>query len=686
MKRVVFYISAFLAIHVATAQEPMEKGFMLLENGDFSEALEFFDSYLELQPQNKTAQICYGRALGLSGRPDDAVTHFSEMKKMFPDDLEISINRAESLLWAERFSDAQADYKALLKSNPQNFSLLLGYANCFSNLKEYDQALEWVNKSLQVKPSHPAALVSRKYIRLGWAHKLIGRQEYESGKELLLQNLADFPKDRETLLNLAQVYLATQNNEQARKCYTDLMITKKDSITGLIGTSLVSHMERKEKEALSQAKMARAMAIQLEDTLMLRKAEERFVQALLWNREYSSAREHIEILTQFYNNESWLLGLQASLGMYSGKTKGSLNTYELLLEQDSTSFDGNLGKANALFAEDRMEEAYSATYKTLEIYDNQKDAMALLEKLNRVHAPTLQQNAIYSSDSGQNVALTSLSTVGLPWSTKFQTSLGYQYRDTRNLADQNQAQSHSLFMGLAYKWFPKTRTTLQLGLDHVKSPIESYTQPLLDFRLALKPMPLQHLEFIYKRELENFNADLIQQQIVKNHLGLSFHQASNFNLGLYSQFIQSYQSDENKRTLLFSSIFYQLLQNPGVKIGLNYQYIGFSEQKPEIYFSPEQFQAIEFFSNAQITFSNKSSMLFTGAAGLQQVEETTPTFTFRMDLNFTYQINKKWLIGIYGKYSNVASTTAAGFEIAQIGLKLQRAWLNKQLFAKPKAR
>lgn len=686
MKTVIICMSTFLVFHIAMSQNPIDKGFLLLESGDFGKALEFFDSYLKLEPQNKTAQICYGRSLGLNGSPDNAVAYFADMKKRFPNDLEVNINYAESMLWANRFSDARSEYRILLKSNPQDFGLILGYANCLSNLREYDQAFEWVNKALTVKPSHPAALISRKFIRLGWAHELIGRQEYGPGKELLLQNLEEFPKDQESLLNLAQVYLATQQTERARKCYTDLASTKKDSITALIGISLVSHMERKDKDALTQAKMARAKAIQIEDTLLLHKAEERYVQALLWNQQYGSARKHIEILAELYKVEPWILGLQASLGMYSGKTKVSLDTYEQLLRQDSTSFDGNLGKANALFAEDRMEEAYRAAYKTLEIFENQKDAMALLEKLNRVHAPTFAQNTLFSSDSGQNVAWTSLSTVQLPWSTKTQASLGYQFRDTRNLVDQNQAQSHSVVLGLAYKWFPKTKTSLQFGLDHVKSSTGTYTQPLVDLRVALKPVPLQHFEFMYKRELENFNANLIQQQIVKNHLGLSFHQASNFNLGLYSQFIQSFQSDENKRVLLFSSIFYKLLQNPGVKIGFNYQYLGFSEQKPEIYFSPEQFQAIEFFSNSQVSFSKKSGMQLTGAAGLQQVEKETPTFTFRMDLSYNYQLNKKWLLGIYGKYSNVASATTAGFEITQVGVKFQRVWLNKQLFSKPKAR
>ncbi len=53
----------------AQGQEPLQKGFTLLENGNFAAAKTFFENTLKTEPSNKTAQICYGRAVGLSGNP-----------------------------------------------------------------------------------------------------------------------------------------------------------------------------------------------------------------------------------------------------------------------------------------------------------------------------------------------------------------------------------------------------------------------------------------------------------------------------------------------------------------------------------------------------------------------------------------------------------------------------------------
>ena len=47
------------------AQEiDINKGFQLLEKGDFEEAETFFYDYLKVDPENKTAKLCYGRAVG----------------------------------------------------------------------------------------------------------------------------------------------------------------------------------------------------------------------------------------------------------------------------------------------------------------------------------------------------------------------------------------------------------------------------------------------------------------------------------------------------------------------------------------------------------------------------------------------------------------------------------------------
>ena len=187
MKKLVLALSMCFA-NWAFAQE-MTTGFNLLENGKYSQAKLFFEEILEAYPSNKTAQLCYGRALGLSGETAKATALFTQMQNEYPGDYEIALNYAESLLWAENFNEAQTAYEDLVKTDSTSFSAVLGYANTLSNLKEYDKALERVNQALSLQPGNANALVSRKYIRLGRANQLSSDGDYRTALACLMKTL-----------------------------------------------------------------------------------------------------------------------------------------------------------------------------------------------------------------------------------------------------------------------------------------------------------------------------------------------------------------------------------------------------------------------------------------------------------------------------------------------------------------
>ena len=64
------------------AQE-MEKGFDLLESQQYAEAKDYFADVLKQFPDNTTAQICYGRALGLGGDTASAKNYFAKKAVFF---------------------------------------------------------------------------------------------------------------------------------------------------------------------------------------------------------------------------------------------------------------------------------------------------------------------------------------------------------------------------------------------------------------------------------------------------------------------------------------------------------------------------------------------------------------------------------------------------------------------------
>jgi len=640
----------------------------LLEKGNFQEAEVFFETYLRTDVNNKTAQICYGRAIGLSGQPKKANTLFADLLEIYPDDFEVQINYNESFLWDKRYEAAKPLYADLVVNHPENFGALLGYANTLGNLKEYAVALNWVEKALLLQPENESAKVSKKYMKLGFANQFVNGQNYKSAKKLLKEVFIDFPEDKEALLNLANVYLITKEVANAKALYYRYATSAKDSITAFNGIALAEHIDEKDKESLRIAEKAKIKVGTFNDFELTEQTYNRYVQALIWNRKFVKARKQLDSLEIAYPKRNWIYALKATLGLYTGDTKSSIANYDAILKKDSSSFDGNLGKANALFAADQITSAYQAAFKTLDIFTNQKDALGFIEKLNALHTPYVEEHFAYTFDNGNNVAFYTNTTASVSVSTRFRTTFSYQYRTTENTVSLNKAKSHVLLAGLEYKLLPKTNFKGIFGINNSRFMTETYTQPVLDLKLQTRPFKLQNLDIGYQREVQNFNADLI------DNLG------TNFNLGWYTQFMYTQQSDDNTRNLLFTSLYYNVLRKPALKLGVNYQYITFKNQVPAIYFSPEQYQAVELFADLRGKLSKSTNYMISAATGLQEMENDSRTTIFRAETSIQHQFSKQFCISGYGKYSTIASATATGFEFTQVGVKLKWLLAKKPLF------
>ncbi|MGF1558223.1 MAG: tetratricopeptide repeat protein [Flavobacteriaceae bacterium] len=682
MKNWIILFSLLFTNLILLAQSKLEPGFRLLETGKFEEAKYFFENYLVNDNSNKTALLCYGRAVGLSGEPKKATTIFSNLLREYPNDFEIEINFYESYLWARDYEIARPLYEDLVARQPDKFAAVLGLANTLSNLKEYELALEWINKALLLEANNESAKISKKYIKLGFANKFVNDQDYSKGIQMLHEIFEDFPNDKDALLNLANIYLITKNVEGAKSTYWRYATSPKDSITARNGVSLAEHIGEKEREALAMASMAKSRVAIFADSLLTERTYDRYVQALIWNRKFIIARHQIDSLQIVYPDANWVFALRATLGMYTGDFKTSLSSYNAILKKDSASFDGNLGKANALFASDKIIPAYEAAFQTLRIFRNQKDANSFIEKLNAQHAPWIETHASYTFDNGNNTAYSSNSTAAIFWSTKFQTTFSYNYRNTQNTVTGNKAQSHVILTGIQYKFLPKTILKTVLGFNNSRFMQDAYTQPVFDLKIQMQPLKLQNLDLGYQREVQSFNADLIEREIVMNHYGLNYNLGTNFNLGWYTQLIYTQQTDNNKRNLLFTSLYYSLLRKPMLKMGLNYQYLSFANQVPTIYFSPEKYRAAEVFADLRGLITEETTFMASVAAGYQNVEDDATTAIFRAEAGMQYQFSKRFSCNVYGKYSNIASATAAGFEFTEMGIKLKWLLSEKPLFWK----
>ena len=681
-KKIITLIVLFVTIFIHA--QNMQKGFTYLEIGKYEQAESYFETILQDYPDNKTARLCYGRAIGLNGKPEQANRLFTNLLADYPSDFEVKLNYGESLLWNSNFLKAKTYFKGLIDEDPKSFPALLSYANTLSNLKEYEDALHYVNKALEVLPGNPNALTSKKYIYLGYAYQKQQAQQYNEAESLLKENLKLFNNDKDTLLNLANLYLIANRFEDAKATYDILAENPENKISALNGLSLVSHLKGKEKNALKLSQQAFDSLEANTNPEMVKPTTERYIQALIWNKKFKTAKTLISNLMETKPNENWLLALRATLNIYKSDFKKSVADYNHILVNDSSSFDGNLGKANALKAIGKYDGAYTFAENTLKFYDNQKDATNFIKELNTSFTPFWKTKASYSFDNGDNKAFAVQTNIEFPTSMKFKWLASYGYRTTSNKVTNNDATSNDFSLGLAYQLFPNVTFKGTAGVVSARANTNNYTQLVADIGFKIKPFKLQVLDIGYKSEIQSFNAELLNREIVMNNLYANYSLSTNFNLGWFTQYFYTWQNDDNARNLLFTSLYYNILSKPSLKAGLNYQYITFKNQVPTIYFSPEIFNAGEVFVNLikeeVITKPKEWFYELTAATGLQYIEDDSSQSTYRIQVKLGYKFTERTLLNVYGTRSNIASATAAGFTFNEIGLRFKWHLFNKPVF------
>ncbi|WP_019386507.1 tetratricopeptide repeat protein [Algibacter luteus] len=666
-----------------TAQD-MKEGFAYLETGNYTKAEAYFKNILKAYPDNKTARLCYGRAVGLNGNPKKGALLFTDLLEDYPNDFEVKLNYGESLLWNNDFNKAKIYFKGLIEEDAKSFPALLSYANTLSNLKEYEDALTYVNKALKVSPGNPNALTSKKYIYLGYAYQKQQAQQYEEAEEYLKENLKLFEDDKDTLLNLANLYLIAGQFDKAESTYNTISKNPENRLTSLNGLALVAHLKGKEKDALQLSEQAFESLNFDTDAILVQQTTERYIQALIWNKKFKTANSLINDLIKSRPNENWLLSLRATLNIYKSEFKKSVNDYNRILVNDSSSFDGNLGKANALKAIGLYDDAYKSAQNTLTFYEKQKDASNFIKTLNTTFTPFLETKGSYSFDNGDNKAFGVQTKMEYPTSTKFKWLANFGYRTTSNKVTDNEATSNDFSLGLAYQLLPNITFNGTAGVTSAKANTSDYTQLVSNLSLNIKPFKLQVLDIGYKSEIQSFNAELLDREIVMNNLYANYSLSTNFNLGWFTQYFYTWQNDDNARNLLFTSLYYNILPKPSLKAGLNYQYITFKNQVPTVYFSPEKFNAGEVFINVikdeNIAKTKEWFYELTAATGLQYIEDDSSQSTYRIQAKLGFKFSDHALLNLFGARSNIASATAAGFTYTELGLRFKWYLFNKPVF------
>jgi len=639
-------ICLFLFI-VATATgsllgQNMDEGFRMLESGEYHEAKSFFQEVLQQNSENKTANICYGRALGLSGSPSEALAIFYRLSERHPGDQEVNLNLAEAYLWNNNASEASQLYSAILDADPSSVSGYIGLANSQAKMHEYHAALRTLDNNYVKNSGQVYIDELHNSIRLGYADALIKKDEYA----------------------------------EAKSQYELIMNSDIDNIPALIGLTNVSYLLDQKRYCLNYA----TQAVQLspeghpsDDVIA------NLIQAHIWNHQHDEAKQLIKSTYISEQQKKYYHRYLGRMAIQRRSYSSALSHYNALLAIDTDDIEAWAGRTNALLARDSIVPAMKTIDAGISLHPKSTDLGRLKHKSYRVLAPTLLTDTKYSRDSGQDQSVDISVNPIIPVSQSISLIVDLGIRNVYNQLADTDLTLTRYSGGIRLKLLANTTLTALGGISQINDQEIDPSLVSYDINGHTKQGP-HEIKLGLRRSFQDYNFTLLSDRISQRQLYADYSVSNVRGLGLFTQYVYSQLSDQNTNHLVYASVYKAIKRRPFIKLGASVQYITFDISESVPYFSPDQFWAQELFIDIvrtpDLLKAQGITYLITGAIGSQQIDNLSASLTYRAQLKLGYLFDSGIHIELYGLHTNVASSNASGFTFSQVGLSTK--WLFKQ--------
>lgn len=643
-------------------------GFAMLEEGSFEKASVFFKSKLDSGASDFTARLCYGRAIGLSGKTNEALSIFQEMKTEFPEHFELELNYAESFMWAKRFHQAKERYAKLYKKDSTSFAAVLGYANALSSLHEYADAAYYIDKALQIDSDNPNALISRKYILLGYANaaKLAGN--YSKAEQLLMMLEDDYINDLD--IRLAYIYLKLDQNDlsAAEKLTKEaIKLHPSDYRPSLILSSLKLRKVKftQAQELLDSAKAKTAMAA----NLLPFDIQSHEFNIQLSRQDFKKAKAVLKrVKDSKYSDQYREMKINYFLA------KNDYRSVEEFVEKQDNKDLYLFTMAKISIQKGQYREARKFVDQLSDSEQNKITKYYLEKEIDRQFYHYAVSGFEVMKDNGGNYA-EELNLRGAT-SRKNRGQIYFAWNQRKVLTNgQEAAKAQKAEVGLMYNFYHNFSGQFNIGYNTLENTLGDKTANFQYFGNLKYQFNNSHtVSLAFLQNTFDYNADLINNSITDNKLQFQYYNMFFRKFGGFIEASHSLLSDKNSSNFTFLSVFYNFTTLPLLQMGVNYTYLTFENDSP-YYFSPNSYNVKEVFLKFDNQYHPTQKLIVSVlmGAGQQYINNENRQLTQRLDLSFGYKLKKGSRIMLYYNYNNAASASVIGYKVQRLGV---RAFVN----------
>jgi tetratricopeptide (TPR) repeat protein len=672
IKKGILFAAFWLVPNFLIAQININEGFTLIDQQKFDEAIIFFDKAIKAEPKNKGALIGYGRAIGLKGNAQEANLFFDSLTTVFPNDPEILLNLAESILWKKDAILGEKTYLDLIKKFPDNYVCYIGLGNSLSMQQRYAEALIEYEKSAKLNPKLDYTRLLIKYTLVNRAYQLYTLGRNDESKSYYKAALKADSVNVQALNGIASVYLAQDSFPQAEIYFTKQSKVVGSEAEGLMMLAYTKKLQGQYQQAFSLNRRAHLL-IEPKDTALFLKTGSNLLYGYLWNQKINKAASWYKTLAQNYPDRNELIVPKVQVNVYKGNLRHAADILRKLVKKDSTSFDANLGLSDLYMGLGNYQKANYYIKKTLKYYPFQNDAIFLQKKLHKNMTP--QNNIVwnYFLDNQTNTSQQYTLNLSSPLGWKSNIGLEYKYLQI-GTSDLPRAVKMNTFSGIL-----SVRPALGLELSLKGSNnqlLESQANTsnwLYQLKGAYRFEGGHSVELSNSRELFYYTADLLKRNILSKSNTLVYNGKIHNLIGIYVNAQKSAFSDDNSKTSLYTSAYYSApLYN--VKFGVSRLYLSFDLQVPVLYYSPEKMTSFEGFFQYNNYLLEEKKWQYSAELAVGQLQEKgqEAQLTYRLTgyISHRFGYNDNWYVRVIRGNSSQAQLNLYSVTLVEAGLRI----------------
>ncbi len=572
------------------------------------------------------------------------------------------IAQAQSELILQNFAASAAVYAALRKRDPDNLDVLFGSAEAALSGNE----LETANGLLSILEENPSSDKDRvKNLRLNYdlrsANSALQLGEPEKAETFARHGLTQSSTSPDAYLLLAAALQNQKRNEEAHQVLL-AGIAADPSIARLYAA--LARLPGKH-DHVAAAKQAQALPTpdnpeaQLDLQLALG-------DALIQEDDLDQARQVYENLLR-ENPNNGTVGMRiSSVSMRAGDPFSARKRLQAIHEQDP-SFSSALALADAHHALSLDAEAYRLVNEALRLNPQQPDARRFLKRLDFAHAPAVEIRATHTWDNGTNLAWEYGVLGHYDPEPDTRLTLDVVRRTAHTQATKESAQQISGRITAEHQLGARVALIAGGGVTYATSEESSAPLPLATARMKLRVGSRHRMAISLDSDTFSYTAGMIAEHVGLHSASLTANGPIYKGLSFYTALNAAFLTDDNSRGIVFGSIYYDFLNQPTIKAGVNGQILGFGSTTVRSYFSPGRLVNVEGF--AEVLQADVEARFLYGALaafGMQQIEALPVQNTYRFGAMLGVKPLVPLKLMIKGQTSNSAATTISGFRYFEV--------------------